>query len=107
MVFTSAALLTGQIEVVATKAGAPQCVVLDGLGAGVTVLHVGDKAEFDANELPDMLTPNAARVVKASSKPGATESFGGLSSRHVIVVLTAVAPGSVSFSWRDCSGTGC
>ena len=60
-----------------------------------------------ANSLPDIRTPNAAPMVTVSSRPGPTVSFGALSTRHVIVVLTAVGPGSVSFYWTDCSGTAC
>jgi hypothetical protein len=106
IVLTAAAIHTGTVTVLLTRAPAPRCIVLQDVSSAAT-LQVGDRTEFVANDLPTFTTPNASRVVTVSSRPGPTESFGGLSTPHVIVVLTAVGPGSVSFYWTDCSGTAC
>jgi hypothetical protein len=104
----SAMLLSAVVQVNGPGSAHPKCV---GLSPRSTVaLHIGDSAEFEANNVPQ-LSPAGSGVVIVSTRPGPTSSgpgdIAGLRTAHVIVRLTAAQPGSVTARWIDCSGTGC
>lgn len=100
----AAALMTATVIVDAEVATPSRCVQL---AVGQTVrLRLGDRAEFVANQTPE-LTPASSDAVRVTSRPGPTEVFGGLTTAHLVVTLTAIHAGTVSLRWIDCNGTGC
>ena len=100
-VLTSAMLQSAVIRVAGAATSHPTCAALS---SGSTVsLQIGDAVEFEANSVPQLATD----VVRVSSRPGPSSSFGGLKTSHVIVRLTATRAGTVTVRWVDCSGTGC
>ena len=104
-VLISAARLSAVVQVSGPRSATPRCV---GLSPGATVsLHIGDSTEFVANEVPQ-LDPAGTGTVSIASRPGPTSAgMGGLHTTHLIIRLTAGAPGSVTVRWIDCSGTAC
>lgn len=100
----AAALLRLTVTVDATRDAAPACVAA--VSGEDVHLHLGDRIEMVANAAPSV-TPDAPEILSVSTAPGPTTGFGGLTTGHVIATLTAVAPGTVSVRWVDCSGTGC
>ena len=103
-----AAFLGFTIKVDATETTHAQCVVPSGDPSQVIRLHLGDRIEYEANWLPnDPSRPTAlSRIVSISSKQ-LPPSSGSLPTPHVLITLTAIAPGSATASYTDCSGTGC
>ena len=68
-------------------------------------IEIGDQVGFIANAMPQ-LTDAQARVVRVAFVPAASDS-GPLHTTHVVVTVTAIAQGSVTLSYTNCSGTGC
>lgn len=102
IVLMTAARLESKV-VVTPSASGPECAVLE---PGKTVhLAVGEKLVFVANDAPFL--SGATSAVDVSTGPGPSTQFGGLSTSHVIVTLTAAHPGSVNVDWSNCSGTAC
>ena len=103
---TMAALLGFTVTVDSTRTAKPRCVVPS---AGPVIhLHLGDRIEYEANSLPsDPSRPTPlSRIVSISSHP-LPSSAAPFRTPHVLVTLTAVAPGTATVSYTDCSGTGC
>jgi hypothetical protein len=98
----TAARLTARVDVTPRVQG-PACAILQ---PGTKVeLTVGHSLVFVANGPPDLM--GLLSAVRVTTSPGPSTSFGGLTTSHVIVTLTAVRSGTVNLHWVDCSGTGC
>src|SRR5262249_23540225 len=99
-----AARLGVTIEVTAGHSPTTRCVV-PRLPSDTLRVGVGDTVEFVAHDQPTLAKQDAA-IVEVSSRSGPT-SPGPLATRHVVVTVTALAPGTVTLDYIDCSGTGC
>ncbi|HEV2360356.1 MAG TPA: hypothetical protein VGS21_01515, partial [Acidimicrobiales bacterium] len=104
VVGASAARLSAEVTVSALPPE-HRCIALTS-GANLHI-RIGDRIQFVANSTPrfsNNLSNGGLFSVQTSPGPTAT---GALPTTHVIVTLTAVAPGSVTLGWTDCSGTAC
>jgi hypothetical protein len=108
VVLATAALLSARIVVIAGTA-TPTCTVLR---PHQTVhLMAGQQVEFVANRAPTVtgVPPGAGTgAVSVRAAAGPTGSGGGdLPTKHMIITVTAVHPGTVELTWINCSGTAC
>ena len=105
---TAAAVLGFTIKVDATRSAHARCVIPSGDSGEVIRLSLGDRIEYEANWSPNHHSGATAlsRIVSISSKP-LPRSTGPLPTPHVLVTLTAVAPGTATVAYTNCSGTGC
>src|ERR1039458_461785 len=94
----SAALLQNTIAVDSRVDSTARCLVADGDYSTLS-LHIHDRVQLVPNSTPT-LSPASSGVVTVSTAPGPAGQFGGLTTPHVIVTLTAVKEGSVSLHWE-------
>jgi hypothetical protein len=105
---TSAALLSGDIEVSSQRSTQPRCFPL----APDSTVHllIGDQAEFVATSLVGT-EPADSDVVAISVTPGPVVGGPGrpegIPTTHSIVRALAVHSGEVRVRWTNCAGTAC
>lgn len=99
-----AALLQATVVVTASQAAHPDCAQLT-LGQ-TSHLELGDRLELVSNGVPQM-SSSPPGVLTVATAPGPSSSFGGITTHHLLVTLTAVKPGTVTLTWEDCTGTAC